>query len=71
MRRKRIPVRESEIFPRDIPRMTEAFLSSSIRGLVPITRIEKEKIGDGKVGPVYKRLLELYAEACDKGIGNI
>ena len=64
MKRKRIPYREADIFPRDIPRMSEAFLSSSVRGLVPITKIEKLKIGDGKVGSVYRRLREVYAETC-------
>jgi branched-chain amino acid aminotransferase len=70
MRRKRIPIRESEIFPRDIPRMTEAFLSSSVRGLVPITRIEGRRIGNGKVGPIYRALWELYAMACARQIGK-
>lgn len=64
MRRKKIPYRESNVFPADIPRMTEAFLSSSVRGLVPITKIEKLKIGDGKVGPIYRGLRELYQGAC-------
>lgn len=70
MRRKKIPVRESEIFPRDIPRMTEAFLSSSVRGLIPITRIEGIKIGNGKVGSVYRGLQELYAAACERELGK-
>ncbi len=65
IRRKKIPCREADIFPSDIPRMTEAFLSSSVRGLVPITRIEKQNIGDGKVGPVYQKLREIYADACE------
>jgi branched-chain amino acid aminotransferase len=66
LRRERIPHREGAIFPKDAPRMSEAFLSSSVRGPVPITRIDGKKIGDGKVGPVYRRLWELYAEECGR-----
>jgi branched-chain amino acid aminotransferase len=63
--RERIPHREGMVFPADVPRMSEAFLSSSVRGPVPITRIEGRRIGDGKVGPVFRKLRELYARACE------
>jgi branched-chain amino acid aminotransferase len=69
MRRKKIPCREGEIFPADIARMSEAFLCSSVRGPVPITRIESAKIGTGRPGPVFARLREVYAEACEKELG--
>lgn len=63
--RERIAHREGMVFPADVPRMSEAFLSSSVRGPVPITRIEGRQIGDGKVGPVFRRLRDLYARACE------
>ena len=66
MRRHKIPFWETEIFPAQIARMSEAFLCSSVRGPVPITKIEKEKIGSGKPGPVFARLRELYAAACER-----
>jgi len=44
--------------------MDEAFLCSSIRGPLPITRIEGARIGGGKVGPVFRRLRELYDREC-------
>jgi branched-chain amino acid aminotransferase len=64
LKRAKMPYREGEIFPADIPRMTEAFLCSSVRGPVPITRIEKQKIGNGKPGPVFADLKTLYSNAC-------
>ena len=64
LKRERIPHREGVLFPKDVARMREAFLSSSVRGPVPITRIEGKKVGDGKVGPLFRRLQALYAEAC-------
>jgi branched-chain amino acid aminotransferase len=69
LRRERIPCREGAIFPKDVPRMEEAFLSSSVRGLVPITRIDGKKVAGGKVGPVSRRLRELYARECAKAQG--
>ena len=73
MRRHKIPFREGEIFPAQIKgparsRMSEAFLCSSVRGPVPITRIENEKVGDGKPGPVFARLRALYAAACEREV---
>lgn len=65
MKRRKLPFREGDVYPKDIRRMTEAFLCSSVRGPVPITQIENRKIGDGKVGPVYRKLREIYAEACE------
>lgn len=38
----------------------EAFLSSSTRGIVPVTRIAGRSIGDGRPGPTTTRLLEAY-----------
>ncbi len=68
MRRKKIPCREANMFPRDIRRMSEAFLCSSVRGPVPITRIAGKKIGNGKVGPLFRKLREIYATACQRGM---
>jgi branched-chain amino acid aminotransferase len=65
MRRARVPFAERAIYPRDVSRMTEAFLCSSVRGPLPITRIEKRKVGDGRVGLVFRRLRGLYAAACE------
>jgi len=62
MRREKIPFREGAVFPKDVKRMSEAFLSSSVRGPVPITRIDGAKVGDGKVGPVFRKLAALYAK---------
>jgi branched-chain amino acid aminotransferase len=64
MRRENIPHHEGVLYPKDVAEMSEAFLSSSVRGPVPITTIEGKKVGDGKVGPVFRRLQALYAEAC-------
>ena len=38
----------------------EAFVSSSFRGVVPIVQFEEAKVGDGRVGPRVRALLEAY-----------
>lgn len=69
LKREKIPHHEGVLYPKDTAFMSEAFLSSSVRGPLPITRIEGRKIGDGKVGPVFKKLQVLYAEACEDEAG--
>lgn len=66
LKRRRIPFAEKAVRPEEVASMSEAFLSSSVRGLVPIRRIENRKVGDGKPGPVFAELRRLYAEACSK-----
>jgi branched-subunit amino acid aminotransferase/4-amino-4-deoxychorismate lyase len=44
----------------------EAFITSSVRGVVPITRIDDSTIGDGTVGPVTTRLMEICRAAMKK-----
>jgi branched-subunit amino acid aminotransferase/4-amino-4-deoxychorismate lyase len=68
MKRARVAFREGDVFPSDVRLMTEAFLCSSVRGPVPITRIEGRKVGRGVPGPIFARLLELYARACAREI---
>jgi branched-chain amino acid aminotransferase len=67
LKREGIPHGEARLFPKDVKRMQEAFLSSSVRGLVPITRIDAAKVGEGRPGPLYRRVREAYARACAAG----
>jgi branched-chain amino acid aminotransferase len=38
----------------------EVFISSSIRELVPVVRLDQQVIGAGRPGPVLRRLLETF-----------
>lgn len=71
LRREKIPHGEAALFPKDAGRMEEAFLCSSVRGPLPITRIEGRKIGSGKPGPVFRRLRELYDRECEIDASSI
>ncbi|MHC4548963.1 MAG: aminotransferase class IV [Planctomycetota bacterium] len=41
----------------------EVFLSGTVKGIMPVTRIDGAPVGDGRPGPVTRRVMELYAEA--------
>jgi len=41
----------------------EAFLTSSVRGVVPIVALDDHRIGDGSVGPITRRLMEMCRES--------
>jgi len=44
----------------------EAFLTSTIRGVAPVTRIDGEPVGDGRPGEVTRRAAALYEEELDR-----
>lgn len=55
-----VAVREVELS--ELPTFKEAFLSSSNKKVMPIVRIGAQIIGDGKVGPICKSIMQLYQE---------
>jgi branched-subunit amino acid aminotransferase/4-amino-4-deoxychorismate lyase len=40
---------------------SEAFLTSSIRGVLPVRSIDGQLVGDGQPGPLCRRLMQDYA----------
>ena len=44
----------------DLPRFTEAFITSTSRGVLPVTEINHQRVGIGMPGPVTRRLMALY-----------
>lgn len=51
-------VKQRDISRRDLMNAEECFLTNSPKGIVPVTRVDGEKIGTGRVGPVTKHLME-------------
>lgn len=47
----------------------EALLSSSTGHIVPVVRVNEKKLGDGKVGELFKRLFELYVDSIEVDTG--
>ena len=56
-----LPLRKDAVNVVDIPRLEEAFLTSSSRGIIPIVVIDGITIGSGKPGAKTTALRERYA----------
>ncbi|MBS0471956.1 MAG: D-amino-acid transaminase [Proteobacteria bacterium] len=54
------PVREESFRLEDTATAREAFISSAT-GVMPVTRIDGKPVGDGRPGPVTRRIQELYS----------
>src|SRR5438132_5366598 len=59
---EKIPCVEADLSPVDIYSADEMFCTGTMGELAGIVKIDNRDIGDGKVGPITKRLSELYAQ---------
>jgi len=55
-----LAVDELPLWPVDLRTADEALLTSSVRGILPIARVDGAPIADGKPGPITKRVMALY-----------
>lgn len=53
-------VEEREITPHELLTADEVFLTGTAAEIVPVTKISGRKVGDGKPGPITKRLLQEF-----------
>jgi branched-chain amino acid aminotransferase len=44
----------------------EAFLTSSLRGVTPLVRVGMQPLGEGRVGPLTRNLMDAYAALVDR-----
>ncbi len=49
-----------------LPAITEAFITSSSRGIVPVIQIDDQQVGEGLPGPVTKLLLSEYRQYVER-----
>lgn len=49
---------EKDIYYKDISKCKEAFITASNKEIMPVVQVDDKKIGQGKVGPVTKKLIE-------------
>lgn len=55
-----LQVVERAVLADDLARADELFLTSSIRGVMPVTRLDGVALGDGTAGPVTRRVIDAY-----------
>ena len=58
-----IPVREHVFKRDDLGHVSELFLTATTSEVLPTVRVDDQRIGDGKPGPIVSRLQAVYAHA--------
>lgn len=61
--RAQIPVQEHVLMRSDLDRVSELFLTGTTSEVMPVVKVDQKQIGDGKPGPVTRRLQEAYQQA--------
>lgn len=56
-----IPLREAPIFVHELPKAEELFLAGTTVEIMPIVEVDGAPVGDGRPGPVQRRLYDLLA----------
>lgn len=56
----KIPVHEQIVHADELPRFDEAFVCSTVRGLVPVNRIDKHKLHTARAGAVFRHVERLF-----------
>jgi D-alanine transaminase len=57
-----IPYREADITQAELNSADEVWLTSSTREISPVTRLDDRRVGDGKPGPLWQRMIRLYQD---------
>jgi|AntAceMinimDraft_1070359.scaffolds.fasta_scaffold02506_2 branched-chain amino acid aminotransferase len=59
---QQIPVKITDVSLSDLTKASEAFMCSTTKRVLPVTKVDHQEVGDGKVGKMTKRLMSLFAE---------
>lgn len=57
-----LPTCERTILPGELRGADELFLTSSVRGIMPITSLDGAVVGNGTAGPITRRVMMVYDE---------
>lgn len=63
-----IPCQQKNFSLFDVYGADEAFVTGTFGGLTPVVTVDGRKIGDGRFGPMTRRLEALYREAIDAAV---
>lgn len=55
-----VEVAERPVTPEELAAATEAFLTSSLMGVMPLTRLGGKPVGEGRPGPLTRKLAQAY-----------
>ena len=57
-----IPVRETILLPADLTQADEIFITGTTRAVLAVTSVDQTPVGDGRPGPITKRLAKTFLE---------
>lgn len=66
-----LPVNKTPVNRRDLPRLDEAFITSSSRGVVPVVELDGYKLGDGLPGPKTMAIRYAYLQYLEKHLQDL
>ena len=55
-----IPIREQSLQMDQLGQISELFISGTTSGVLPVVAVDKKVIGDGKPGPITRRIEKAY-----------
>lgn len=61
-----LPFEEKYLHRTDLPRVTELFLTGTTSEILPISTLDGKQIGDGKPGPMTRKLQKAFKELVNK-----
>lgn len=64
--RKLFRIKQRDITRRELMNADECFLTNSPKGIIPLVRIDGEKIGTGRPGPITKHLMQEFEKKIKK-----
>lgn len=70
LREAKIPAGTAILQLDELPRFDEAFLTSSLRGLVPVTRIGRHKLHSCREGSTYQHIKRLFDAGAARAAGT-
>jgi branched-chain amino acid aminotransferase len=65
-----IRAEEKVLFVEELARFDEAFVCSTVRGLVPVNRIEGHRLHSGRSSSVYRQIERLFFAKVTRDLGN-
>jgi branched-chain amino acid aminotransferase len=65
-----LPAAEHPLAPDDVRKADEVFVSSSVRGILPVVRVDGAPVGDGTPGPWTRRIHAWFEAAADAEAGR-
>jgi len=65
-----VPFREEPLRLEDLLGAEEVFMTSTTREVVPVTRVDETSIGDGRPGPLTRRLMEAFRAYAPRHCGQ-